>query len=216
MNFRPCLSAILLPMIGALLIPSAAGAGERQQVLDALKWAEPVMGKTCNFAPLKGGKDLADSHYYEIKYRYRGQDQDSPDNIFPLFQLLCDRGAYNKTFIFLTKGDNGYRLLPFALPQIDYDYADEEFTKLKAPPRITGYKAVTDLANASFDPKTDRISMRAQWRGLGDAWSSGEWQFFEGEFILSEYIVDPVYEANSDHPEALRQEKYTIYKTGTP
>lgn len=202
--------------IGLFLTPATALAGERQLLLDAVKWAGPVMGKACNFALLQDGDDAAGSRYYAIKYRYRGQDQDSPDNVFPLIQLICDRGAYNETFIFLTKDDNGYRLLAFALPQIDYDYTDEEFTRLKAPPRITGYRAVTSLANAAFDPKTGRLSMRAQWRGLGDAWSSGEWGFFEGEFILREYVVDPIYEVNSDRPEALKAEKYTIYKSVGP
>lgn len=216
MKFPSTISAIVLSLIGALSMPAAARADDRQQVQDAVKWAEPVMGNACNFAQLNSKDDLAESHYYEIKYRYRGQDQDSPDNVFPLVQLLCDRGAYNETFIFLTRNESDYKLISFAVPQIDYDYTDEQFTKLKAPPRITGYKAVANLVNASFDPQTNKLTMSAPWRGIGDAWSSGKWRFFEGEFILAEYIVDPIYEANSDHPEALKDERYTIYKSDAP
>jgi hypothetical protein len=200
--------------VGALVMSTAARADEKQKVLDAVKWAGKVMGGACDFSLLKGGNGLAGSRYFEIKYRDKGQDQDSPDNIFPLYQLLCNRGAYNASFIYLTRSDDRYELLSFAEPKLDYDYTDENFTRLKSPPKIIGFRTANALGNAEFDPATRSISMTFKWRGLGDAWSSGEWAFDEGEFLLKQYNVDPTYEpADDTADDSAQPQSYRIYPT---
>jgi hypothetical protein len=206
--------ATVLLAVGVFSMSAAAEADERQKVLDAVKWAEQVMGGACDFSALKGKGNLAGSRYFEIKYRDKGQDQDSPNNIYPLYQLLCNRGAYNTNFIYLTRNDNGYALLSFAEPKLDYDYTDENFTALKSPPKVTGFRTTNELGNAEFDAKNNSISMTFKWRGLGDAWSSGEWVFAEGEFLLKEYNVDPTYQANDENADnATQSESYQVYPT---
>jgi len=196
--------AIVLSAVG-IFFATTGQADEKQQILDVIKWATPVMGAGCNFSLLKNKDNPADAHYFEVKYRDKGQDQDSPDNVFPLYQLLCNTGAYNSSYIFLTKDGNGYKLLAFAMPKLDYDYTDENFTKLKAPPKVIGYTATTELVDPDFDAETNSISMHAKWRGLGDASSSGVWKFVDGEFVLSEYDVDPTYDLNA--PDAKQDDR---------
>jgi hypothetical protein len=208
------LRAAVFLTAGMVPASAPAQADERQKVLDAVKWAKKVMRGACDFSLLKRGDDLAGSGYFEIRYRDKGQDQDSPDNVYPLYQLLCNRGAYNADFIYLTRNDNGYALLSFAEPKLDYDYTDENFTRLKAPPKVIGFRTTNELGNAEFDPKNNAIFMRFKWRGLGDAWSSGEWEFAEGEFLLKEYSVDPTYDSSDENAgDATQPESYQVYPT---
>jgi hypothetical protein len=212
MTFGCLLRATVLLSAGVVFASASARADERQKVLDAAKWAEKIMVGTCDFPLLKDGGDLTRSGYFEIRYRDKGQDQDSPDNIYPLYQLLCNRGAYNSDFIYLTRNEAGYELLSFAEPKLDYDYTDENFTRLRAPPKVMGFRTTTELGNAEFDPANKSISMRFKWRGLGDAWSSGQWVFAEGEFLLKEFNVDPTYDADDgDADEAAQPGSYRVY-----
>jgi hypothetical protein len=77
---------------------------------------------------------------------------------------------------------------------------------------VTGYVARAELVNPDFDPKTNTIFMGAKWRGLGDAWSSGEWAFVEGEFVLKAFSVDPTYDLNSDSPDGGEQQQSSYYQ----
>jgi hypothetical protein len=180
------------------LAPLDARASEASEIEAAITWAKPVMGSACDFSALGEQEEFGGSHFYQIDFRYKGQGQDEPDQMFPLVQLYCLSGAYNVSFIYLTKGNEAgeYKLLSFAEPKLDFDYQDENFTLLKAPPTISGYISRTELVNASFDPVTSTIHSDAKWRGLGDAWSVGEWRFDEGQFVLSRFTVDPIYELN--------------------
>jgi hypothetical protein len=201
--------------IAALLLAGTATQAETDEKAEidaAVKWADPMFGKSCDFARLKD--DLNGSRYFEIKYRYKGQGQDEPDVVFPLIQLYCSAGAYNVSFLYLTKdtATEDYRVLSFAQPKLDYDYTDENFTKLKAAPKVTGYVARAELVNPDFDPKTNTIFMGAKWRGLGDAWSSGEWAFVEGEFVLKAFSVDPTYDLNADSPDGGEQQQSSYYQ----
>lgn len=190
---RP-LSLAALALTGIPHDAHAAGS-EEKQIEAALAWAGPMLGEHCDFMPLRKG-DLAGSRYFEIRFRLPGQDQDEADKTYPLVQLPCASRPPNRVFVYLTRDGRSaaYRLLSFAEPKLEYDYADEDFARLQAPPRITGYVARSELFNPEFDPATNTIHMRALWRAKGDAWSSGTWQFTDGEFVLKEYSIDPTFD----------------------
>lgn len=192
--FRPiaCLA------IGIALLSGTARADDNKAIVQAMRWAEKIAGKACNFTTFQQSSELGNSHLYQIRYRHPGQDQDSPDNTFLLYQLLCARGAYDSTFVYLTKEDGAFRILSFAEPKLDYDYTDESFSKLKSPPKVAGYATTSVLTDSAFDPKTNSISMNAKWRREGDAWSSGTWQFGDAQFVLRRYDVDPTFEGSLD------------------
>lgn len=192
-----------------------AGTKAEAQIRAAAAWAAPLLAERCNVSRLQEG-DLAGSGYFEISYRYKGQDQDAPDTVYPLLQLSCSAGGDNTAFVYLTRDpeNENFRLLAFAEPKLDYDYTDESFTRLKAPPRIVGYRARTDLLNARFDPAARTLSMHARWPGRNGAWSSGVWHFVEGEFLLERYTVDPTYQLDSTPADTAASEasgSYQVY-----
>ncbi len=110
----------------------------------------------------------------------------------------------------LKKSDEeSLKLVAFATPDLDYAYADEEMSRLKADPKVRGFRATGLLVNASFDEKTRTITSHAAWRGTGDAWDSGEWLFRNGDFILTRFEVDSTY--GDPDPAA---ESYVVYEAG--
>jgi hypothetical protein len=194
---------------------AAAAAGEREEIASAARWVAPLFGTTCDFSDLLGDGtgDTSESHRYEIRYRYPGQGQDEPDSRKLLYELHCSMGAYNESFLYVEKDpDSGhFRLLSFARPTLDYDYTDDSFSKLRKPPRITGFAADFELVNSGYDPATKTISSGAKWRGLGDAWSSGVWEFVDGDFVMKRYEVDPTYDLNVDKPDTSQPESYLVF-----
>lgn len=120
-----------------------------------------------------------------------------------LYEIYCFAGAYNVSNLYALKDEEGrLSLVSFASPTFDVTYADGDTTetKLKRDPVVTGYATSVFLVNPSFDEKTQTLSQYAKWRGLGDAWSAGDWQFRNGEFVMTRYEIDPIYEANLDNP----------------
>lgn len=202
-----------------VLLPVAGHADDAADIAAARKFAEPVMSKECDFANNADGTPDGDNNVYHFTFRSKGQDQDSPDNRRTLVQLACSSGAYNFNSIYLLRDDTGARweLLTFAEPVADYDYADEDFSRLKAPPEISGYVTATLLTNSEFVPDTKTISAIAKWRGVGDAWSAGEWQFEGGVFVLRKYEIDPTYQPPGDaesDPDA--PESYVLFDATRP
>lgn len=203
----------------ALLTPALGHADDSSDIVAARQFAEPVMGKACDFATNETGTPDSYGNVFHLTYRSRGQDQDSPDNTRTLVQLACSSGAYNFNSIYLMRDDTdgSWELLTFAEPVASYDYADENFSKLKAPPRVSGFVTITEMTNSEYEEQSRTISTAAKWRGIGDAWSSGEWRFEEGVFVLKKYEMDPTYlppdgaEADPDAPES-----YVLFDASRP
>lgn len=219
MALRAACRTIALAAIALCALPRLAGATEQQQIRSALAWARPILGTACDISAEATRERAAISKAFDIRYRDPGQDQDSPDRRLTLFQLACGRTSGNTNFVFVTKDDDGYSLVSFALPQLDYDYADETFSALTSPPRLIGYRTTFQLANAAFDPATRSMSMHAKWNDRDDAWSAGTWQFINGYFVLSRFDVDPTYarheDAASGHS-SVEPDSYRIFPDANP
>jgi hypothetical protein len=205
--------------LSTILMPAAGHADDTADIVAARDFAEPVMGKACDFADGVDGTPDGYNNVFRFTFRSRGQDQDSPDHKRTLVQLACSSGAYNFNSIYLMRDDTAERwqLLTFAEPVAAYDYTDEDFSRLKAPPEISGYVTATQLTNSEFDPDTKTISAVAKWRGVGDAWSAGQWQFEDGVFVLKKYEIDPTYQPPGDaesDPDA--QESYVLFDATAP
>ena len=134
---------------------------------------------------------------YDISYKYSFDAGDVPESVAHLYRMYCSMGAYNETVVFLLRDDDGnFQTLSFAQPMASYDYADDNQTKLKNPPVVTGITASTTLINAEYDPETKTITSSSKWRGMGDAYDQGTYQFIDGVFQLTHYVIDPIYEGN--------------------
>ena len=138
-------------------------------------------------------------------------ESQGPEHNAKLYQIFCFAGAYNLSYAYVIKdGDSPMSLVSFAEPEFDVEYVkgDDTDTKLKRPPRVTGYSATFFLVNADFDEKTMTLTDNGKWRGIGDAWSSGSWTLKDGQFVLSQYSIDPIYEANLDPAPAGLEDRY--------
>lgn len=204
-----------LAMLVAGVLPALGDDGtDNADILAARKFAAPAMGTQCQFGYDDKGEPDGDNNVFHLTFRTKGQDQDSPDYRRTLVQLACSSGAYNFNSIYVMRNDEdgGWELLSFAEPVADYDYADESFSKLKAPPKVSGYVAVTQLTNSEYDEASKTITSSAKWRGIGDAWSGGDWQFNEGVFVLKRYEIDPTYQPPGDEqPDPSAPESYTLF-----
>jgi hypothetical protein len=215
---KSVLAALAFVVAGSL--PAFADeATDAADIVAARAYAEPVMGTACQFEKDDKGQPDGYNNAFRLTFRTKGQDQDSPDYKRTLVQLACSAGAYNFNSIWVMRNDDdgGWEVLSFAEPIADYDYADENFSKLKAPPKVSGYVASTQMTNSEFDPASKTITSSAKWRGIGDAWSGGEWRFEEGAFVLKRFEMDPTYQPPGDEePDPTVPESYVLFGDPRP
>lgn len=179
-----------------------------------------AFGNQCDRHPTDGMEmEPGSDQRFDIKFKYSYDTADSQDNIFHLYKMFCSMGAYNVMFVFLTRDEDGnFQALSFAQPTANYDYIDDTDTKLKHPPVLTGICSTLQLVNADYNPDTKTIVAVGKWRGIGDAYDEGTYEFIDGAFQLTKYTVDPIYEANIEgkEGEALSSENYTLFELPKP
>ncbi|WP_274426855.1 DUF1176 domain-containing protein [Chelativorans sp. YIM 93263] len=133
--------------------------------------------------------------HHVLSFKYPYQDADEPPQEAHLFRFFCTRGAYNVTHAYLLENQRGeLGPLTFATPALDIRYEDDANERVEDI-RFTGYETVEMLVNSHFDPQAQEIVSHMRWRGLGDASSSGAWEFRSGGFTLVKYEVDASYDA---------------------
>ena len=191
--------------------PALAGEGEAEEIAAARSFALAALPGQCDAETPAAGYDFTDTAIsVSWKPSWGGEDERAT-----LYRLFCMLGAYNVVHAYVLKPENGeLSLVSFAQPSFDVDYAegDQMYTELKAPPVVTGFLTAATLVNSDFDANTNTLSSSAKWRGLGDAWSAGSWELRDGQFVLTYYEIDPVYEANLDDPsDAQRDLSFRIY-----
>ncbi len=206
------LAAILLATVTATAFaedkPAEPAKAEDPGIVAATSFAFAAVPGQCDERTADNAKKAEDSAY---PLTWKDKYGDPPvEHKATLYEIYCYSGAYNTAFLYVLKDtENKLSLISFASPTFDIAYVagDETETKLKRDPTVTGYAASFFLTNASFDEKTQTISEFAKWRGIGDAWSAGDWQLRDGQFVLTRYEIDPIYEANLDNPSQKLQDK---------
>jgi hypothetical protein len=145
---------------------------------------------------------IEDDQAYELSWK-SSYDDSGEEQKATLYRIFCYAGAYNIASVFAMRpADGDLALVSFAEPtfKVDYVEGDETYTKLKATPEATGFGTTSILVNADFTPENNTISSFSKWRGIGDAWTQGEWQLRDGQFVLTAFSIDPIYEGNLDNP----------------
>lgn len=190
---KTAISAFALAI--ALSAPASAQDGmSPEELLAVARTAYP--GELCWWE--RAEENLGDAQSWTLTFRYDYEQDSGPDRILILHQLPCFYGAYNFGSLWFTETEfEGLVPLHFAEPELDIDYTDEEQTAF-SDMTITGYTASATLINADFDPEARTITDFSKWRGLGDAFSAGTWEFRKGKFVLTRYEVDPTFDERSE------------------
>ncbi len=208
---------ILLAALFCAVLPLPSLAADRPEGIAAAEaLVKAAYGTECDMngmedVPMAGPDEEGYGHaYYRFVFK-PDYDPDGPEITTELYQLFCGSGAYNIRHAFVLKrsDEEGLKLITFATPDLDYTYADEEMSKLKAAPTVRGFRAVGLLVNSTFDAQKRTITSHASWRGIGDAWDGGDWVFRNGDFLLTRFEVDPTY--GDPEPAA---ESYVVYEAG--
>ncbi len=191
--------ALCLSLVSA---PALADDADAAALAKAHAFVIAAMPGQCDEMAIAGDASYPDEAA-EVSWKRDGGDASQPEERATLYQIFCGVGAYNTIYAYAYKPENGeLSLVSFAQPTFTVEYVegDDLYTELKAPPKATGILATPILVNSFFDPKRNTITSFAKWRGTGDAWSSGTWELRDGQFVLTEYEIDPIYEGNLDAP----------------
>jgi hypothetical protein len=135
-----------------------------------------------------------------LKYRDEGAAAGDPDRAVTIYIFECTLAAYNATEVYyISDGISALHMISFAEPHmvIKRPAGDDEGAKLESM-TVDGFKATTELVNSEIDEKVRSITSFSKWRGIGDASSSGTWTFINGEFVLTDFEVDPTYDEENN------------------
>lgn len=209
------ISAGLALLAAGLVLPGAAAASNGLDYARAMVMsAHPEICDPELPARFDGFVDTV----YEVSWPSETFDGSQEERHGRLYEINCYVGAYNvvAAYVFAAREDapEDVQLVSFAAPAFFVEYSEDDTTQteLAADPEVRGFSAETLLVNPSFDPDTLTISTDEKWRGLGDAWSAGRWMLESGRFVLKEYVVDPIYEANLEEPsEDQANQSFTLY-----
>ena len=145
---------------------------------------------------------------YQITFNYANED--TPPRPYRIYEYLCFEGPYNQGYVYYG-ADEYEEIYPlhFAVPAFDVvrEIPDDYLSPAKSI-TVTGFSTTDMLINPEFDPATATVSTFEKWSGLADTFSSGQWQFRDGNFVLQTYDVD----ADSDEKRAPMR----IYGEGKP
>lgn len=210
---------IALMAVSAVLLaaaPQASAASDDEMLAKARKLVFAANPETCDPSINANIEDVA----YPLSWSEPDYDGVPQQRSATLFEINCFMGAYNLVvgYVYATSTfDSDMKLVAFSRPAYDVDYVpgDDTYTKLAHDPVANGFVAELTLINPVFNPDAMTITTSEQWRGLGDAWSAGVWRFDRGQFVLSHYAVDPIYEFNlEDPPEELGDVFFVLYDAG--
>ncbi|MAS04734.1 MAG: hypothetical protein CL534_08580 [Ahrensia sp.] len=189
---RRLLPAALL--IGAAMPTAAAqeeiGRLSAPQLLDLAK--ATYKGDTCWWDRVEA--DIDQFNAWDLTFRYEYEKEDGPDRSARLYQMPCTYGAYNIGSIFFFQTEfEGLGPLHFAQPELDIEYGSDDDSVVEAID-VIGFHTAYAVINADYDPESQTITSFSKWRGIGDAFSSGTWNFIDGHFVLTRFDVDASYD----------------------
>lgn len=181
-----------------LSVPASCDSSEVEPVDHTLDRAIALYRQTfadqCDLMADLGQDELIIGDH-AISFRYSHDGADAPMRSARLFQLLCYRGAYNESHVFVYANERDeLRPLSFAVPELDIRYRDENREGPVDAIYVIGFRTQADLVNSEFIPESATLTSWSKWRGLGDASSVGNWLFRDGEFSLVRFDVDATYD----------------------
>jgi hypothetical protein len=207
--------SICLTAATAMAGEAPAASADNPDIDAARKFVRAALPGQCDENDKSSNNVAIPVSTYQLTWRHKYESKDAPIHHTTLYEIFCVAGAYNYNYAYVLKDDKDVlSLASFARPEFDVEYVegDESQTKLKRPPQTNGFSADQQLTNPEYDPEDQVLSEYAKWRGIGDTWSAGQWAFREGEFVLTKFTVDPIYDGNLNNPpDALIDTDFQLY-----
>lgn len=149
-----------------------------------------------NCRSLMEGNTPSKPTIYNLKFQYEADIGSSePERLFRLYEYLCFEGPYNQSYVYF--GADEYQEvthISFAVPTFDVFHENNDPYAAVKSIEVTGFSTKDHIVNAHFNEDTMALNSFAKWRGPGDAFTSGSWKFFDGQFVLQSYEVDAEYD----------------------
>lgn len=146
-----------------------------------------------NCSSMRMGNTPSQPTIHEFTFNYG--DENFRPRPYRLYEFLCFEGPYNWGFVYF--GTDEYQEvthLSFAVPTYDVTYVNNDSSGAVEDISVTGFSVTDQLFDAHYNPENKTISSFSKWRGPADAFSSGVWQFIDGEFVLQEFEVDAAFD----------------------
>ncbi len=194
MRFKKLFAKLLLST--ALLTPLTSPLVAQSAPIDARVHERFLATYTGVCDELLTGPDLTAMKpaIYQLFYRNAYDEKSQPANEYRLYEYPCYAGAYNFSSLYFSANEyNEVAQLYFAFPDFDVTYKDDEESVVDQI-TLNGFSTWESLTNPGYDEKTMTLYSNSRWRGLGDASSSGRWEFRKGSWVLTTYDIDPTYD----------------------
>lgn len=190
-------SIVAALLTGAAVTTAAAqeeiGPLSPPQLLELAK--ATYKGDTCWWDRVEA--DIDQFKAWDLTFRYEYEKEEGPDRTARLYQMPCTYGAYNIGSIFFFQTEfEGLGPLHFAQPELDIKYGNDDDSVVDSID-VIGFHTTYALINAEYDAESRTISSYSKWRGIGDAFSVGTWNFIDGHFVLTRFDVDASYDGES-------------------
>lgn len=179
-------------ILGIAIAASLAAPAFAQENAEAL--FEHAYSDRCDFDPESSAAEYFPNESWTLTWQ---EDYSDTPSTATLYQFFCSAGAYNVSIVYYLKDQfDSIGPISFAVPAFDVKYESDDFEGKVQGITVRGFKALSMLTNAEYDPDTQTITEHVFWRGMGDASSSGQWVFQEGSFVLKSYDVDASYDGD--------------------
>lgn len=166
----------MFALLSALFLTSPAQATPTFTIPQVIARLSVDMAQVCDFQ----AEDITERLASAAVFNMQGTGEQKGIS-FQIFELSCNRGAYNFNSVYYVGSDNeGLQLAQFAQPVLG---GKNKLT-------ITGFASEALLTNSTFTPVTGALGFYAKGRGLGDCFNNGMYRFSNGRFVLKFYETD--------------------------
>ncbi|WMT85321.1 DUF1176 domain-containing protein [Pelagibacterium sp. 26DY04] len=189
---------ITLLTITLALAPGAAWAQQAGDIAESAAFAHfsQAFNQLCLLDEESAAAEYNPHESWELSWETGYSDEPETTTLYKFF---CGAGAYNLNHIYYLDTEyDGPLPISFAVPDFDVIYENDDYEGAVLDIPLTGYDTQLVLINSEFDPQTRTITSHGLWRGLGDAFSAGTWEFDLGRFILKHYEVDAQYDGEAN------------------
>ena len=173
MKYLLALSTILSLAFTPLAAEKAAKQIEAKELELVVSYANSLFSEDCNQF-----KDAFS--YVQFNKKYQIDDH-------LIYEILCRAAAYNGfSRWFKQSSDGSFTPVYFPMPNLEKNSSGQFI--------IAGFRDENELVNSEFDYQSQTVISVNKWIGSGEASERTEWEFQDGSFVFSKYLVDETYD----------------------